>query len=113
MLRMRGILKRWCSQSTSGTRQYASATATTKAVRACMRRAKEVRAGLFAAPFGAGVWAIPLGFVRAVDDFERARRAVIGSAFAACIIYTAIGVTIRFGFARLPPPLLALLAGSG
>src|SRR5947207_3369972 len=38
---------------------------------ACMLRAKAVRAGLFAATFGAGILTIALGLLIAVDDFAR------------------------------------------
>jgi hypothetical protein len=80
---------------------------------ACMLRAKSVRAGLFASTFGAGVLAIALGLVMAVDDFERARRTVILTAFAACVIYTGFSVIVQVGFARLAPQLLSQFAGSG
>jgi hypothetical protein len=80
---------------------------------ACILRAKELRASLFGATFGAGVLAIALGLWMAVGDFEQARRSVILAAFAAALAYTALSLWARWAYAGSAPSLLSLFAGGG
>ncbi|MBI3732393.1 MAG: hypothetical protein HY259_02910, partial [Chloroflexi bacterium] len=80
---------------------------------ACILRAKAVRGSAFGLTFVMGLAAIALWLFMAADDFERARRALITSAAALILIYTAFSLLARFAFPALAPLLaMALAAGS-
>ncbi len=77
---------------------------------ACIFRAKELRASAFGLTFVLGIVAIAAGLFIAADDFERARRMLILSAFGACLAYTAISVLARLAFDPLASLLFALIS---
>ena len=79
---------------------------------ACIFRAKELRASAFGLTFVLGVVTIAAGLFIAADDFDRARRAVLISAFCACLAYTALSIVGRLAFDQLSPLLFSLISSS-
>jgi len=78
---------------------------------ACIFRAKELRGTAFGLTFALGVLAITLGLFMAVDDFTKARRAVIAGAVGAFFACTVLSVLARYFFPAIAPLLLSLMAG--
>ena len=76
---------------------------------ACIFRAKELRGTAFGLTFALGAAAIALGLLMAADDFDRARRVVIVSAFACILVYTLLSLLARFAFDAVAPSLLAVV----